>query len=567
MKAIILAAGLGTRLLPFTHHTPKPLFTLNQRPILDLAIERLIVAGCRKIIINTHHLHERIEQFLSGQHYTIPVETRHEPEILGTGGAIRNVADFWENEPLLVFNADIVTDLDLAQLYDFHVANSCAVTMAMHDNEQFNTVWVDEKNHVVGFEGEKADCASHRRLAFTGIHVLDPVVLDYLPAEGPAHIITAYAQMLQNGQCIKARIVRNHYWQDIGTPERYHLTAFDHMAPSAFKEAFGESATEPIQRIQLKGDGSDRRWYRLHCGQNSLIMVDHHIRQEWETRQEVDAFVSIGAHLGKIGAAVPRIYEHDTFSGMVFLEDLGDTHLQQVVLQQKKEVIRRRYQQVIEHWLHMAVQGAKAFDPAWTYQSASYDTDLIVDKECLYFLEAFVNGYLGLKERSTDYLEEFRELANLAVKYGVTGFMHRDLQSRNIMIRHDRPWFIDFQGGRLGPLQYDLAALLIDPYVHLDNDLQDDLFRFACKAVSNCIAVDPRRFEKGYRYCQLTRNLQMLGAFGFLSRVKGKKQFEGYIPTAVHSLHGNLSIQKDLFPKLAVLVDELERTNIKERLP
>ena len=99
MKALILAAGYGTRLRPYTDFTPKPLFTIDGRPLLDILITQLIEAGCSGIIINTHHLHQKIEAFIAEQNYAVPVHLRHETRILGTGGAIKNVSDFWDDKP------------------------------------------------------------------------------------------------------------------------------------------------------------------------------------------------------------------------------------------------------------------------------------------------------------------------------------------------------------------------------------------------------------------------------------------------------------------------------------
>lgn len=551
---MILAAGLGTRLSPYSRHTPKPLFTLNQRPVLDLIIDRLLHAGCEQIIINTHHLHEQIEAFVQQQQYPVPVITRHEPEILGTGGAIQNIADLWTEAPLLVFNADIVTDIDLAHVYQWHCANNAAVTMVMHDEQRFNCVCVDNQDRIVSFNDPESPCTPHRKLAFTGIHVLNRDVLNYLPPQGPAHIINAYSRMIEDGKCIKALISKEHYWQDIGTPDSYRSAALYHMARDGFKNAFSETPVGKIDTTALKGDGSDRRWYRLNADGKSLILVDHGLRLNRQIRQEVDAFMDIGHHLRGIGAAVPRIHAADTFNGMVILEDLGDLHLQQIVTQQGRDQNKALYCCVIDQWLQMAIDGSHAFNLQWTYQSTHYDEELIIEKECRYFIEAFVSSYLGRRERFDDYLEEFQKLARLAIQYGQMGFMHRDLQSRNIMINGDRICFIDFQGGRMGPLQYDLAALLIDPYVNLDNTLQDELFDYAVAAIAKRIHIDPATFQKGFIYCRLTRNLQMLGAFGFLSQVKGKKQFEAFIPVAVQTLLGNLSIQKRQFPKLAELV-------------
>jgi NDP-sugar pyrophosphorylase family protein len=123
MKAMILAAGLGTRLFPFTESTPKPLFTISGRPLVDIIIHSLQSAGCKAVIINTHHLYKNIDSFLASQHYTIPVYTLYEPVILGTAGAIKNAAYFWDTQPFMVINSDIVTDIDLRKVYDFHLSS------------------------------------------------------------------------------------------------------------------------------------------------------------------------------------------------------------------------------------------------------------------------------------------------------------------------------------------------------------------------------------------------------------------------------------------------------------
>jgi aminoglycoside/choline kinase family phosphotransferase len=555
MKALILAAGLGTRLLPFTRHTPKPLFTLNQRPILDLIVERLVAAGCQAAMVNTHHHHEQIETFIAQRQYPIPVHCRHEPEILGTGGAIRNVADFWSGQPLLIINSDIVTDINLRGVFSFHGQHTYPVTMVMHDCPEFNSVAVDDADFVADFEPKHPLRATDRILAFTGIHVLHDRVLDFLPAEGPAHIISAYGRMLKNGERIKAMVVRDHRWRDIGTPESYKTAAMEQMAPIAFERATGREPQNPIQIQPLSGDGSDRRWQRLVRQDRSLIMVDHGIRTQRHGQQEVDAFVDIGRHLHAQGVAVPQILLFDRFSGLVFLQDLGDQHLQTAIRGQDLNRIRALYRQAITQWLRMALAGAQGFDTAWTYQTTHYDRDLILQRECRYFMEAFVQGYLGRTVQYSQLEDEFQQLADQALANSTTGFMHRDLQSRNIMVQNERLFFIDFQGARLGPLQYDLASLLIDPYVALPIEMQEELYRYAASLLAQSAQINPDQFLRGYESCALTRNLQMLGAFGFLSRVKGKTFFENFIPTALKTLRRNLHARDGFLPKLTALVE------------
>ncbi len=209
MKALILAAGFGTRLLPFTANLPKPLFPIAGRPLLDIIIHALQQAGCKAIIINTHHLHQQIDDFIASQEYTIPVLTRHEPIILGTGGAIKNVADFWDDSPFMVINSDIITDIDLKNVYDFHLNHPHPVTLVLHDDPEFNTVSIDENGLIKGFFDQSFTSAPSpkpafisenprleekkkkleeqawgneaRTLAFTGIHVVNPEILDLIP--------------------------------------------------------------------------------------------------------------------------------------------------------------------------------------------------------------------------------------------------------------------------------------------------------------------------------------------------------------------------------------------------
>jgi aminoglycoside/choline kinase family phosphotransferase len=206
----------------------------------------------------------------------------------------------------------------------------------------------------------------------------------------------------------------------------------------------------------------------------------------------------------------------------------------------------------------MSRLGAEKFDPAWTYQTPAYDHKLILEKECRYFQESFLNGYLGYQTDFEDYEPEFIALAANALQDPTIGFMHRDMQSRNIMLKNNAVYFIDFQGGRIGPLQYDLASLLIDPYVELPPRIQNQLLNYSLQRLSAATAVEPNPFRTCYHYCAISRNLQILGAFAHLSQVAGKKQFEQYIPPAVRTLRSNLTAADHRqFPRLAAVVDDV----------
>ena len=459
---------------------------------------------------------------------------------------------------MLVVNADIVTDIDLKAVYRFHRQHPAPVTMVMHDCKAFNSVWVDDNDLVVGFQASGPPALNTRQLAFTGIHVLDRRVLDFLPATGPAHIIDAYQRMLDSGESIQAWVCRDHYWQDIGTPESYRSAVFDHMAPAAFTAAFGVPSATPISHQRLHGDGSDRQWFRLSDGAQHLIMADHGLRQTPD-RQEVDAYVDIGLHLWSCSGAVPRIWSFDRFAGLVFLDDLGDHNLQQAATGLGGAQLQSLYRKVIDRWLEMTLKSVDGFDPDWTYQTRGYDRQVILQNECGYFVEAFLKGYLEWDIPDDRFTADFESLASEAMKATPIGVMHRDLQSRNIMLHNDGIFFIDFQGARRGPLAYDLASLLIDPYVDLPLGVQNDLLAYTTTQVNQQCGVDAASFDRSYACCALTRNLQILGAFSYLSRVKGKTEFESYIPGALqglqHRLTNNVSPNFQL-PQLTRAVSE-----------
>ena len=552
MKALILAAGLGTRLMPHTECLPKPLFPINGRPILDIILRQLITAGIDGIIVNTHHLHQQIAEFIERQNYPASVVTRHEESILGTGGAIKNVADFLGDQPFLVINSDILTDIDLQAVMAFHQARPYPATMVMHDYPEFNNVWVDAKGFVTRFAGSGLVNGafipeSLESLAFTGIHVLDPSIMKWIPDNRFVSIIDVYQDMLRSGLKIKAYISAGHHWRDMGTPLSFFEAACDISAPFAFANAFGSPPSAPVVRTPLSGDGSDRRWYRIHTNGQTLILADHGIQSGGAGQTaEIDAFIHIGRHLHHQGIPVPEIYHSDPFSGLVYLEDLGDTHLQTVV---QGEIdtgkVIRYYQKVIDRLVSMSVDGGRSFDLRWTWQTPSYDKQLILERECRYFVEALLNGYLGMETAFDSLTVSFNRLADQALEYGVTGFMHRDFQSRNIMVKGEKIYFIDFQGGRIGPLQYDLASLLTDPYVNLSPDVQETLLDYGIAALAKIMPVDRQKFLSSYNACALARMLQSLGAFGHLTKVKHKPFFEPFIPVALANLGRRLALTPD----------------------
>jgi mannose-1-phosphate guanylyltransferase len=230
MKAMILAAGFGTRLRPLTEIKPKALMPVANKPILARNIEYLISHGFTEIIVNAHHHSQQVVDYLKdGASFSLDIEVKVEPEILGTGGGIKNTEDFWDKEPFFVINSDILTDIDLASVYQVHQTSRALVTLVLHDCEPYNQVQVDDQWNITDIA--KVDMPG--RYAFTGIHVIDPEVLSYIPQGVFSDIIECYRQLIRMGKPVRACLVQGHYWRDIGSIQSY-LEANRELAGSSF---------------------------------------------------------------------------------------------------------------------------------------------------------------------------------------------------------------------------------------------------------------------------------------------------------------------------------------------
>ena len=539
---------------------------------IDHAIEQLVKCGCSQIIINTHHLNEKIDDFIQHNRFKSMIKLIHEPEILGTGGAIANVRPFLQNSRFFVINSDIISSIDLRKVYDFHKRSDSLATLVLHDHEKFNKVAVDDKNRIIDFNTENSG------LAFTGIQVLSPEIFSSMPDKTEKKIFSSIEiyEKLTPQKKIKAFIDKNIFWSDIGTIDSYSMTSLLLLAASQFNLDLYHISEIEVEK--LAGDGSDRKWYRVIHHARSFIVSDHDIcMPQSSERDQINAFINIGNHLSGIPDAcsstesafksgkicTPAIYNYDKLSGMVILEDLGNIHLETIVNEKKDEkLISVLYRRVIDKLIDFSIHGFKNFKKEWTCQTPDYSKELILEKECCYFLEYFIQKYLKVKMVYHELADEFNQIADNALKYGFTGLMHRDMQSRNIMVSQDRNGycihFIDFQGARSGPLQYDLASLLIDPYVNLDDETAGNLLLYAMEQLK-LKQQEKQYFIQCFHYCCLTRNMQILGAFSFLTMEKNKKTFEQHIPAAVKSIKKivtHISTIDNNLPKMLKLVEQ-----------
>jgi mannose-1-phosphate guanylyltransferase len=229
MQAMILAAGLGMRLRPITERRPKALVPVANTPIIDRTIAHLKSCGVSGIIVNAHHHHRQIlDRLDGGRPYGLPIQVRVEPEILGTGGGIRNTIDFWGDEPFIAINVDILTDIDLIAAYETHLAQGNPVTLVLHDRPEFSKVRLDDRMNIAKIHREVRPGG----LAFTGIHIISPGFLERFPASGKFDIIDCYRGQIKAGTPIGAYVAKGHYWRDIGALPDYMQANRDALGTS-----------------------------------------------------------------------------------------------------------------------------------------------------------------------------------------------------------------------------------------------------------------------------------------------------------------------------------------------
>lgn len=309
---------------------------------------------------------------------------------------------------------------------------------------------------------------------------------------------------------------------------------------------------------KMTGDGSDRQFYRFAVGDLSLLAVLPSVSQA-QGMAEAWAANALGRHFFAYGAAVPRIYGFVEDCGLILFEDLGDTKLHDLVLQHGVEApeVDAYYRQALKALAHLQTETREGFQPEWCWDTPRYDRELMLARESGYFRKALCEDFLGMRDLPQGLGQEFVFLADRATQEPADFILHRDFQSRNLMVCEGKIRIIDFQGARLGPLGYDPASLLIDPYAGLSSDRQQVLLGCYLDALASHIPLDRGRFIEGYYYVALQRNLQILGAFAFLSKNKGKQFFRQFIIPAAATLHKQLSASQGLdFPCLRAVVEQ-----------
>ena len=229
MKAMVLAAGLGTRLRPLTDDRPKALVNAGDRTLLEITLTRLKQFGIRDVIVNVHHFADMIVEYLrANDNFGLNVKISREDMLLDTGGGLKKAGWFFDgdSEPFLLHNVDVISTIDLARMMQFHTEQNALATLAVQDRETSRYLLFDEGGELCGRRAGrdgKADLVRPARetqaLAFSGIHVISPRIFSKMQEEGAFSIIPTYLRLAAEGERVAAFRADEYYWRDLGRVE------------------------------------------------------------------------------------------------------------------------------------------------------------------------------------------------------------------------------------------------------------------------------------------------------------------------------------------------------------
>jgi NDP-sugar pyrophosphorylase family protein len=232
MKAMVLAAGLGTRLRPLTDDRPKALVEIDGRTLLEITLSRLRTFGVSEVIINVHHFADMVVGYLqANNNFGMRIEISREEVLLDTGGGLKRAAHFFlehssrPDEPFIVHNVDVLSSIDLLRMAQFHTKNLALATLAVQDRKTSRQLLFDESLQLCGRQSGSNQpelvrgCQQMHALAFSGIHLISPRLLTMMTEDGAFSIIATYLRLAAQKEKILAFRADDYYWRDLGKPE------------------------------------------------------------------------------------------------------------------------------------------------------------------------------------------------------------------------------------------------------------------------------------------------------------------------------------------------------------
>lgn len=317
--------------------------------------------------------------------------------------------------------------------------------------------------------------------------------------------------------------------------------------------------TEPADIKPLTGSASNRQYFRLSGGAGSCVGVIGN------NLEENRAFVSLVKNFKAAGLPVPELYAVSE-NGMAYIQqDLGDTILYNKVNEAVKagqaDAVEQLLVKTIEFLPKLQFEGGKCADWSVCYPEPSFSRRMVMF-DLNYFKYCFLKPS-GLEFNEVRLQDEFERLADDLLggpeiqEYSGNTFMYRDFQSRNVMLHDDQPYFIDFQGGRKGPIYYDLASFVWQPRAPFSNRLRNSLTDAYVQALSEYMPVNREEFDSKLGLFILFRLLQLLGAYGFRGLVENKAAFITAIPLAMNMLREQIAVRNWPYPYLMELLASL----------
>jgi len=305
-----------------------------------------------------------------------------------------------------------------------------------------------------------------------------------------------------------------------------------HRLAALFLDHFGAPS---VDAGELRAHGSERKLYRLRAADGRSA-----IGAECADREENAAFVGFSRHFRTAGLPVPAIYAEDLAAGVYLEEDLGDTTLFERLQRERGDApeipppIAALYEESVRLLARMQIEGGRGLDYRLCYPHGAFDRRSMT-WDLNYFKYYFLKpARIPFHEQRLE--SDFETLCRFLLQAPADFFLYRDFQSRNIMVRAGRPWFIDYQGGRRGALPYDLASLVLDAKANLPFAFRDRLKAIYLRAAGELAPVDPAQFENFYGGFSLIRLLQAMGAYGYRGFYERKPHFLQSVPYAIRNL-------------------------------
>ncbi len=521
-KAVVLAAGLGTRLRPMTDVRPKPLLPVWGQPMLERALDMLVSWGVEEIAVNAHHLADQVEAYVKAYAAGsgVKVFVSREERILGTGGALRPLRSWLGEEPFWLVNGDVVVEgLDPEPIEEAFGRSGRFAACWMAGGVGPRTIEADPEGRICDWRSPSPGVDG--TYTYCGVALLSPAVAGFLPEAPCCSVVEAYERaMYGEGRFVVGVEEPEAFWCDAGTIESYREVNDGPQPLSLYGDARLEALCAALKwKSEAAGAeflcvrGSDRSFWRIDNGKETVVAVAYDDAARPENARYAAHARTLAAH----GVPVPGVFADLPERRILALEELDGGSLDVRANAPGADFVKL-YAPVLAALkrFHAVPADALALEPPFGEDLYRWEHDL--------FETHAVKGHWALADGLPDAVRaELRAVGRRLAAVPQT-LVHRDSQSSNVLYRsgRDEPVFIDFQGMRLGPPAYDVASLLYDPYVPMPQSARAKLIGLYPAPALAEAAVE--------------RLVQALGAFGRLAGV-GQGRFLKYVPQALETLH------------------------------